>query len=297
MEPAVGQLGEMTAFLAVAQRKSFSAAAKQLGLTSSSVSKQIARLELRLGVQLLRRTTRQVTLTDAGIIYAERAARIVADVEDAQKAVADFDKTPRGTLRITAPTVLGPLYVAPAVLACRARHTELRIEVDFIDRIIDIMAERIDVAVRVVTEVSPSSLVARRLAHDLRVLCASPAYLRRHGTPKRLEDLADHDCLTLNFEPTPRWTLIGPEGERVVAVDGSLRANDSLVLRDAALLGLGIGNFPAYAVRQHLETGALQRVLPDYGTSPRTIFAVHTAPARAAVRVFVDALSKEFQRC
>ncbi|MGK4003872.1 LysR substrate-binding domain-containing protein [Sorangium sp. So ce1036] len=293
MDPAGGHLGEMVAFLEVARRQSFSAAARALGVTSSSVSKQVARLEERLHVQLLRRTTRRVSVTAAGQIYAERAGRILADIEEAARAVADLDGTPRGTLRISAPIVLGQFRVSPAVLACRARHPELRIELDLSDRVVDLVAERIDVAVRVAVEVSPASLVARRLASDVRVLCASPRYLRRHGTPRRLEDLADHDCLTLNFEPFSRWMLVGPEGERVIQVNGSLRASDTLTLREAAIAGLGLANLPDYVVRDQLEGGSLRRVLPEYGASKRAIFAVHAAPARAAVRVFVEALARE----
>ncbi|WP_437312843.1 LysR substrate-binding domain-containing protein [Sorangium sp. So ce385] len=292
MEPAVGDLGEMRAFLEVARLQSFSAAARALGLTSSSVSKQVARLEERLRVQLLRRTTRRVSLTEAGDLYAERAGRILADVEEAQRAVADLDGTPRGTLRISAPTILGTIRVAPAVLACRAKYPELRIDLDITDRIVDLVAERVDVAVRQAAGISPASLVARRLADDRRVLCASPRYLRRHGTPRRLEDLADHDCITHNMEPVPRWTLVGPEGERVIQVSGTLRSSDTLTLRDAAVAGIGVANLPDYVVEEHLESGALRRVLPEYGASTRAIFAVYAAPARAAVRVFVETLAK-----
>lgn len=290
MTPTVGQLGEMRAFLEVARRQSFSAAAKALGLTSSSVSKQIARLEERLRVQLLLRTTRRVSLTEAGHVFAERAGRILADVEEAERAVADLDGTPRGMLRVSAPTVIGQLRVAPAVLACRAKYPELRIELDLNDRLIDLVAERIDVAVRVVAEISPASLVARRLADDVRVLCASPRYLRRRGTPRRLEDLADHDCLTLNQEPVARWTLIGPEGERVIPVSGPLRSSDTVTLREAAVAGLGIANLPDYVVHEQIADGTLRRVLPEYGQSKRAIYAVHATPARAAVRAFVETL-------
>lgn len=290
MTPAVGQLGEMRAFLEVARRQSFSAAAKALGLTSSSVSKQIARLEERLRVQLLLRTTRRVSLTEAGHVFAERAGRILADVEEAERAVADLDGTPRGMLRVSAPTVIGQIRVAPAVLACRAKYPELRLELDLNDRLVDLVAERIDVAVRVVAEISPASLVARRLADDVRVLCASPRYLRRRGTPRRLEDLADHDCLTLNLEPVARWTLIGPEGERVIAVNGPLRSSDTVTLREAAVAGLGIANLPDYVVHEQLADGTLRRVLPEYSQSKRAIYAVYATPARAAVRAFVETL-------
>ncbi|WP_437274465.1 LysR substrate-binding domain-containing protein [Sorangium sp. So ce375] len=291
MDPLGGHLDEMRAFLEVARRQSFSAAARALGLTSSSVSKQVARLEERLGAQLLRRTTRRVSLTEAGHLYAERAGRILSDIEEARRAVADLDGTPRGTLRISAPTVLGTIRVAPAVLACRAKYPELRIDLDLTDRIVDLVAERVDVAVRLAAEISPASLVARRLADDLRVLCASPRYLRRHGTPRRLEDLADHDCITLNLEPVARWTLVGPEGERVIPVSGTFRTSDTVTLRDAAVAGLGLANLPDYVVHDQLESGALRRVLPEYGASKRASFAVYAAPARAAVRVVVDALA------
>ncbi|WP_437618034.1 LysR substrate-binding domain-containing protein [Sorangium sp. So ce1151] len=292
MDPASGHLGEMRAFLEVARRQSFSAAAKALGLTSSSVSKQVARLEERLRAKLLKRTTRRVSLTEAGHLYAERAARILSDVEEAERAVAELDGTPRGALRISAPTVLGTIRVAPAVLACRARYPELRIDLDLTDRLVDLVAERVDVAVRLAAAISPASLVARRLADDLRVLCASPRYLRRHGTPRRLEDLADHDCITLNMEPVARWTLVGPEGERVITVSGTLRTSDTMTLRDAAVAGIGLANLPDYVVQEHLESGALRRVLPAYGASQRASFAVYAAPARAAVRVFIEELAR-----
>jgi DNA-binding transcriptional LysR family regulator len=298
MVASPGALGEMEAFACAVELGSFTAAARKLGLTSSAVSKQIARLEERLGARLLARTTRRLALTEPGRAYHERCTRILADIEELDRSVADGDGAPRGLVRVSAPNVLGRLRVAPALLAFQKKYPEVRVELELSDRLAEVAAGAIDVAVRVTAIPTPGSLTARKLAEETRVLCASPRYLKRRGTPRAPGDLERHDGLTLLAEGPARWELHGADGRHVVRIPSTFRCNDSLLLRDAALAGLGVVNLPLYMVERELEAGDLIRALPAYVGAPRSVYALYAHGPHAPVRVraLVEELARAFAR-
>ncbi|XYH93841.1 LysR family transcriptional regulator [Sorangium sp. So ce1128] len=290
----------MAAFLASVEEGSFSAAAEKLGLTPSGVSKLVSRLEERLRVRLLQRTTRRMQLTQVGKAYYERARRIFEELDALEREVESHDDAPRGTLRVTAPTVLGHVRVLPLVLSFQDMFPEVKVELLLNDRVVDLVEESIDVAIRM-TASPPLSFVARKLGDDARVLCASPAYLSRRGRPSRPRDLADHDCIvflaggavddTWRLKPDARSGAV--EGVRV---RGRFQANNTLSLREAALSGLGIVNLPSYLVGDDLRSGRLIAVLEGFVPVERAIYAVYPqAPfVPAKVRELVRHLAEGF---
>ncbi|AUX45178.1 LysR family transcriptional regulator [Sorangium cellulosum] len=292
----------MTAFITSVEEGSFSAAAEKLRLTPSGVSKLVSRLEERLKVRLLQRTTRRMQLTQVGRAYYERARRIFEELDALEREVESHDDAPRGTLRLTAPTVLGHVRVLPLVLSFQDTYPEVNVELLLNDRVVDLVEEGIDVAVRM-TASPPLSFVARKLGDDARVLCASPAYLSRRGRPSHPRDLADHDCIvflaggavddTWRLKPDPRSGEV--EGVRV---RGRFQANNTLSLREAALAGLGIVNLPDYLVGDDLRSGRLVAVLEGLVPVERAVYAVYPqapfVPAR--VRELVRHLAEGFSR-
>ena len=287
----------MAAFLATVEEGSFSAAATKLGLTPSGISKLVARLEERLKVRLFHRTTRQMQLTHIGATYFERSRRIFEDLQTLESEMEQSDDTPRGLLRVTAPVVLGHVRVMPAVLAFRKAYPDVRVDVLLLDRVVDLVEERMDIAIRM-TATPPLSYVAKKLGDDERRLCASPAYLAQHGRPAHPRELEKHDCLV--FIPgdvaTP-WKLLGDDGKPTsVRVCGPLQLNNSLSLHEAALAGLGIADLPTYLVAEDLRSGRLETVLDEFATIGRSVYAVY-APGRsvpARVREFVKFLTRQF---
>lgn len=293
-------LAAMTAFLATVDEGSFSGAASRLGLTPSGVSKLIARLEERLGVRLFHRTTRQMKLTDMGALYFERSQRILEDLQALERAMEETGDGPRGLLRVTAPVVLGHVRVLPAVLAYRAAFPDAKVDFIMTDRLVDLVEEQVDVAVRM-TASPPLSFVARKLGDDTRTLCASPGYLARRGRPGRPEDLAKHDCLPFvpgsGDGPAAPWKLRSEAGKPLaVRVCGPLRLNNVFSLHEAALAGLGIGDLPTYLVADDLRAGRLESVLDGYVVPDRAVYAVYAAavPVPARVREVVRLLVDQF---
>ena len=288
----------MSAFLATADEGSFSGAATKLGLTPSGVSKLVARLEARLKVRLFQRTTRQMQLTHIGLTYLERARRIFEDLASLEGEMEKSDETPRGLLRITAPIVLGHVRVMPAVIAFRKAYPNVRVDLLLFDRVVDLVDERIDVAIRM-TATPPLSFVAKKLGDDERKLCASPGYLAQRGRPSRPRDLEKHDCLVVvPGDSAVMWKLLSDERKPVsVRVCGPLQVNNVLSLREAALAGLGIADLPTYLVKDDLRSGRLEAVLDDFATIGRSVYAVY-APGRsvpARVREFVKLLTRMFE--
>jgi LysR family transcriptional activator of dmlA len=288
----------MAAFLAAVEEGSFSKAAQKLALTPSGVSKLVARLEERLGVRLFHRTTRQMQLTDIGTFYLERARRIFDDVQSLEREMERSDDAPRGLLRVTAPVVLGHLRVLPAVIAFRKAFPAAKVDLLLADRVVDLIEERIDVAVRM-TASPPLSYVAKKLGDDRRRLCASRSYLSRRGRPRHPRDLPSHDCLV--FAPdgpqAATWKLLSDAGKPVsVRVCGPLQINNVLSLREAALAGLGIADLPDYIAADDVRAGRLETVLDDFVALDRAIYAVYppgsSVPSRA--REFVKLLERHF---
>ncbi len=294
MRLAAADLADMAVFAAVARAGSYTGAARALGTSKSAASKAVARLERRLGTRLLHRTTRSVTLTEAGTALEARAARMVEEAGLGAQAVAALASAPLGTLRVNAPVTFGEMHLAPALPALLQRHPGLRVELVLDDRLVDLTAGGWDVVVRIAS-LSDSTLAVRRLAADRRVVVASPAYLARRGTPRAPDELRAHDCLHYtNVSRAAEWRFRGPRGPVSVPTTGAIEANHGLVLRDAALAGVGVGIFPEFMVAAELRDGRLVELLASHALPQRT--AIHALFARARpvppkVRVFVDHLA------
>ncbi|MDH3231391.1 MAG: LysR family transcriptional regulator, partial [Alphaproteobacteria bacterium] len=247
----------MAVFARVVEANSFTEAARRLGMSKAAVSKQVSKLEERLGARLLNRTTRRLSLTEVGAAFYERCARIVAEAEEAELAVTRLNATPRGTLRIDAPVNFGMQYLAPLLPPFMLQHPDLRVDMSFNDRFVDLVEEGCDLAVRI-GQLPDSSLVARKLAETRSVICAAPSYWDRHGRPGDPSDLANHDCFAYSYLATgSEWRLQGPGGEVAVRVSGSLAANNGDVLRQAAVAGLGVVAMPVFIVCDDLRKGRL----------------------------------------
>ncbi|MGF1609540.1 MAG: LysR family transcriptional regulator [Kiloniellales bacterium] len=292
-----GALSELEVFVRVVQAGSFSAAARELGLTPSAVSKQIARLEDRLGARLLNRTTRRVSVTEVGSAFHERGQRILADMAEAEQAVLDLHGAPRGTLRVSLPLAFGRLHVVPLIPGFLAAYPEVRVDLAFNDRFVDLIEEGIDVAVRV-GELADSSLIVRRLAANRRVVCATEDYLARHGTPRTPADLTRHNCLTYAYRQMRNdWRFCGTDGKaQTVRVSGNLESNEVEALRSALLAGVGIALVPLWMAGPDLASGRVVEVLRDYHVPDSAIHAVYP-PGRhlsPKVRAFVDLLAARF---
>lgn len=286
----------MATFVQVVEGRSFSAAARRLGVTRSAVSRQVAALEDRLRARLLNRTTRRLSVTEAGAVYFEHCARILAEAAAAERALADLDEAPRGLLRINAPMSFGQAHLAPAVAGFLAAHPALKVELTLDDRVVDLVGEGYDVAVRI-AELPPSTLVARKLAVNRRVLCASPAYLAHAGTPARPEDLTRHACLGYAYLTTGSdWRFRGADGPITVRIDAAMSANNGDVLRHMALAGLGIILAPTFIVGDDLRDGRLVPLLADWADADTGIYAVypHSRHLSPKVRALVDFLATRF---
>jgi DNA-binding transcriptional LysR family regulator len=297
---SLDDLQSMAAFARVVETGSFSAAARALGTTTSSVSKRIARLEERLAVSLLVRTTRAVAATEAGLVFHERCARILRDVAEAELAVTELGTSARGTLRVTAMTILGESLLGPLLGAFAQEYPELRVDVDLSDRRVNLVEEGYDLALRGVQlgAAPDSSLVARRLLVVRSMICASPGYLARRGVPERLEDLVDHDCL--HYSPVPfhkHWSFETPEGTVSVPVTPRIQVNSMLALRGAAIAGAGLLRTSRLAVADAVHAGLLVPVLEAFTTTDFGLFAVHP-PGKALPKVtaFVSFLARELPR-
>ena len=286
----------MAVFASVVEAHGFSAAARRLRLSKSAVSKRVARLEERLGARLLSRTTRRLGLTGEGAAFHQRALRILADIEEAEQAVSQLHAVPRGTLRVNAPMSFGTLHLAPAMPEFMARYPELGIDIAFNDRLVDLVEEGFDLAIRI-AQLPDSTLIARRLAPLRLVVCAAPAYWRRAGVPARPEDLKDHNCLLYSYLLSDdAWPFTGPDGAFSVKVSGTFMANNGEALRAAAVAGTGVALLPTFIAGPDLRAGRLEAVLGEYEGTGASIFAVypHTRHLSAKVRAFVDFLAGRF---
>jgi len=288
----------MMIFVRAVEDGSFSAAARHLDLTPSAVSKQIRRLEDRLGVRLFNRTTRRISLTEAGHAYYDRCARIIADIREAEEAVSSLNRSPRGTLRVSATVSFGRVEVLPRINAFLRRHPEVSMDVDLTDRPVDLVEEGVDVAIQWREQMDDPSLIARRLAVNRRIICAAPGYIRRHGMPSDPEQLQQHNCLTLNeVSQFNDWEFEDAQlGRRVIHVQGSFRANTADALYEAARAGVGLARLSTWLVAGDIRRGELIAVLPQYRHEQSAYYAVypHRRHLSPKVRAFVDFLVEEF---
>lgn len=289
-------LYEMSVFSRVVAAGSLSAAARDLGISTAGVSRKLAALEARLGVRLLNRTTRRISLTDEGASYHEACNRILAEIEEADAAASARLVEPEGALKVALPASFGHLHIAPLVPHFAARFPKVRLALSLSDRTVNVIEEGFDLAIRI-GELEDSSLAARKLAPNRRVVCASPAYLARHGAPLRPEDLQNHNCvITQDFQMT--WEYRDPVGKRSsVRVAGKYSCDNWEVLREWALAGLGIALKSTWDVRRQLEEGSLVALLPGYDFATEVaIYAVypHRRYLPAKTRVFIDFLADSF---
>jgi DNA-binding transcriptional LysR family regulator len=292
----MNRLFEAEAFVLVAEKGSFTAASQRLGITPSYASKLVSRLEDRLGVRLLQRTTRKLSLTEPGRAYYARCNDVMQALEEAESEATRLQQAPRGRLRVTLPTTFGSMNLAGPLAEFKERYPDLAIEAIFTDRQVDVLAEGFDVAIRV-GDLSDSSLAVHRLTSVDRALCASEEYLARRGSPARPEALTQHECLRYAYHASPSaWRLKGPGEEVTVEVSGSLIANSGAMLLEAAQRGLGVVYVPLSLAAPYLRDGRLARVLPAWGW-PIPVNAVfpNTRHLSAKVRTFVDFVAERLR--
>lgn len=280
----------MQMFVAVAETGGFATAARRLGVSPPVVTRAVAALEAHLGARVLTRTTRKVRLTEAGARYFEDCRRVLAELEDIEAAVSGEYAELRGALNITASVMFGRLYLTPILLDFLAQHRDVSARVLLSDRVLDLIDEGMNLAVRI-AKLADSSLTALRVGEVRRIVCASPAYLRKHGVPKTPEHLADFDAIAFAPERSaPAWVFDGKRGKVTVKPRAQLLANASEVGIQAALAGRGVTRVLSYMVASELRAGKLRLVLEDYEPEPLPIHILYRegrrAPAR--VRAFAD---------
>lgn len=289
---------DIAVFVRVVEYGSFTAAAEALELSKAAVSKYINRLEARLGTRLLNRTTRRLTLTEAGEALYQRTGGPIGEIMAAESEVMELGGRPRGRLRITAPAHFGDVFLVPRLCTFMRRYPDIELDLDLDNRIVDLVKERFDVGIRITTPAS-SSLVARRLADVRIVTVAAPEYLARHGTPQSPDDLREHECLAYSLARVPNeWHYSRPRGGTIgVRVRGKFRCNSDAALKRAALDGHGILRFPELFIEKELREGALVRLLDGFDPPLASLSAVFPARENLApkVRVFVDYLAEQFR--
>jgi len=286
-------------FVRVAELGNLSAAGRELRHSAAVVSNRIARLEERLGVRLLNRTTRRVNLTTEGDVYYRHCLRILSEMQEAENAIANQKNTTRGPVTLTCPIAFGNKYVAPIIPKFVEQNPDVQIRLHLSDRLLDLLQDKVDLAIRI-AELKESSLIVRKLASNKRMLVASPAYLAKHGTPNVPGDLLHHNCLLLRFPGSRQyqWTLTGPddEGPATLAVSGSMDSDNGEVLTRWCLDGHGIALKSNWEVGEYIRDGRLQVALPNHQPPSYAVYTLYPEnrylPTR--VRAFVDFLVAEF---
>ena len=273
----IERMRDIHAFVHVAEAKSFTAAAERVGLSRSAVGKSVLRLEDRLGVRLLQRTTRSVSLTGEGAVFLERCVRILADLDEAEMSMLSHSQTPRGRLRLELPVSFGRLHVLPIVNQFMSKWTGISVNVSFSDRFVDLIDEGIDLAIRLGGS-DDSRLMTRLLAPHRLVTCASPAYVKNHGVPTNIEELADHSCLAFVHGGRPvDWRFSIDGHVRIVAVNGCFSATNAEAVCDATLAGYGIARLATFLISDHLRAARLVPILDEYSTDGPAVRAGRAA--------------------
>jgi DNA-binding transcriptional LysR family regulator len=290
------KLASLRAFVKVVELGSFSEAGRQLRLSRSAISKYVSDLEQSLGVQLLNRTTRHASPNESGQAYFERALNILSEIDAADQAVTQLQATPRGLLRVNGPMSFGTLQLGPAIADFMALYPELQIQLVLSDEQIDPMQDGFDITLRI-ADLESSSLIARKIVPIGRVICASPDYLAKHGTPQHPNDLRSHSLLTYGFLLTGnQWKLTGKDGDHWIQPRWTLCANNAEVLRDAAIKGRGVALLPSFLAAEALRAQALRSFLSEYSAPPLTLYAIYPPTRHLAVKVrlFIDFLADRF---
>lgn len=300
MAASPDEILSMVFFARVVEAKSFTGAAARLAVSKSVVSARVAALEEQLGVRLLQRTTRKLTLTPDGQALYGLCARILATADEAAAAVAGTGDKPRGLLRINAPVVFAEEYLAEPMALYLERFPDVRIEITLSDKFIDLVDEGIDVAIRIAATLGGAGLVARKLATDRTVLVASPSYLDRRGTPGGPADLVHHDCLVYSLlKASPEWRFRerGSSEVRTLDIEARFQAQSGAVLRRAAVAGMGLAVLPTFMVSTDLAAGRLRPVVPSFVPTTLGIYATYPQGKRvpSKTRSFVDELAAYFR--
>lgn len=281
-------------FVRVASTQNISAAGKELGLSPAVASAHLNKLEESLNVRLIHRTTRSVALTQEGIAFLPHAEDVLAQVESARASVGAGSRSPSGTIRIAAPASFGRMHIVPLINEFMVRHPQLILDLRLSDTMIDLVEGGFDVAIRN-AKLIDSTLVAKKLANDFRVVCASPSYLERVGTPSTPEELTSYDCIHLNG--IDAWSFATPNGVTTVKTNARLKLDNGEALRDAAAFGNGITISSYWSIYEYLKTGKLVQILKDYPLITDTaIWAVYPSSRMLApkVRVFIDFLLEKY---
>jgi len=286
----VDRLHLINVFTAVVDANGFAGAARKLNISPPAVTRAISELEAHLGVRLLTRTTRVVRVTDAGARYVEDCRRILADLAEADESVSGLHGAPRGRLTLTAPVLFGALYVTPIVTEYLQRYPEVTASCWFLDRVVNMMDEGVDIAVRI-GELPDSSMQAVRVGKVRRVICAAPSYLERHGEPQSPDELAAHTIVSASgVTPAPEWRLVENGAARIVKLQPRMitTTNDSAVA--AAVAGFGLSRLMSYQVAEHVREGRLKILLSEFETAPLPVQLVHREGRHASqkARAFLD---------
>ena len=270
-------LTAMGVFTRVVDHKSFSLAAAELGISSSSVSKQISQLEAHVGARLLQRTTRRLSVTESGAAYYEKCLSIISEVEEAESLVSQLQGKPRGVLRINCNMTFGQLLLAKAIPEFMAAYPDIQLDVTLDDGDVDLIKDGFDLALRITQPKLPdSSLIAREIASIPLCICASPEYLERHGRPESPADLKNHNCLLFMLAPnSSNWTLTGAEGAQTIQVSGDLKANNTIVVREAVLAHRGLANLATFAIQRFVESGHIEVLFEEFQAERLSLFAIY----------------------
>ncbi|MCC9621097.1 LysR family transcriptional regulator [Thalassospira sp. MA62] len=293
----VDKLASLQSFVRVVEDGSFAAAARSIGQSRSQVNRSVAALEDTLGVQLLNRTTRQVSVTPSGQAFYQRAKSILGDLSDAEDAIRENRDTPSGDIRINAPMSFGTLHLGPALVDFAQRYPDIRVELALSDTFIDPVADGYDITVRIGRPVENLALIDHEVIGMKRVFCASPDFVRQHGVPTDIRDLTHLPCLHYGNLPSGgSWKVTGPDGPVSVQVNGVFCCNNAEVLRDAAVAGLGIAQLPTFIAGRELQTGRLVTILGDYAPPPLVLSLLY-APSRqfaSRIRLLVAFIQERF---
>jgi DNA-binding transcriptional LysR family regulator len=291
----VTELEELRTFVEVIESGGLNRAAARLGVSKSIISRRITRLETDLGTRLLSRSTRGIIPTEAGIEFKARCDRILAELNEARDAVAQQGRSVRGRLRLSAPLAFGVRHLAPVLADLASAHPDLEIDVSYTDRVVDLIGERFDAAVRI-GSLRDSSLVVRKIAPVHAVLVASPGYLARHGRPRTPQDLVGHECLIYTGSLVPEWQFLSGKRRFAIRPEGRLRSDSGEAILQWAIAGIGIADSPSFLVSDAIESGALEPLLLSY---PRPEYGIHVVRPPGShvpgkVRVLIDTLVERF---